>query len=250
MRQLFWFILPLTFFAGSVFAEAPPEFAQSIVETALHKSGIAQHPLVTIEGPTVRMAIFTPYNGYKASTQALGVTIWATVEPELKRLCKAELGKHKHMSRDEINIWLAKLLGLSTNEASARRFVIMDVPAIQAYYGSLPSKIGMFRPCTDPRIRTHRDGSPACPKMMDATDPYIASEYKTWFINNSITSYTLDGGIPWTEYGYTYNWNADATSIEGASEFVILKNTPITVLANPNDPSTAYISAEEYCGAA
>jgi hypothetical protein len=246
----FILLLSSIFFAGNLFAEVPLELEQSIIDTALHKSGVAQHPLVTIDNPSVRMVIFTPYDGYKASRQTLGATIWATVEPELKRLCKAEIAKHKNMSHDELNVWLAKLLGLSTNNASARRFVILDVPAIQAYYGSWPSKIGMFRPCTDPRIRAHRDGTTACPKMMDATDPYIASEYKTWFINNSIASYTLDGGIPWTEYGYTYNWNTNTTSVEGVSEFVILKNTPITVLPNPSNPDTAYISAEEYCGTA
>jgi hypothetical protein len=243
-------LLSSLFLTGNIFAGSASELDSAITNTALHKSGVAQHHLITIEGPVVRMAIFTPYDGYKASSQILGATIWATVEPELKRLCKAEFSKHKNMSHEELSTWLAKLLGLSTKNASARQFVIIDAPAIQAYYGSNPSKIGIFRPCTDPRISAHRDSTPACPKMMDAANPYIASDYKTWFINNSIASFTLDGGLPWTEYGYTYNWNADASNTEGASEFVILKNTPITVLANPNDPSTAYISPEEYCGLA
>jgi hypothetical protein len=248
--QLLSVFLWTTLLANTVFAaeNTSSAFESAIVSTALHRASVATHPLVTIDGPSVRMTLFTPYDGYKTSDKTLGATIWATVEPELQNLCKAQVAKNKKISHEALTIWLTKLLGLPTKDASARRFVIIDVPAIQAHYGSTPSTIGIFRPCTDPRIGTHRDGTPACPKQMDATDPYISSDFKTWFINNSIASFTLDAGMPWTEYGYTYNWNLDARTIDGASEFVVMKNTPITVLANPNNPSTAYISAEQYCG--
>jgi hypothetical protein len=123
----------------------------------------------------------------------------------------------------------------------------MDVPVIQAYYGSPGSTIGIFRPCTDPRISKHTDGSAICPQKMDANDRKISTDYKTWFINYSLDSYQLDNGLPWTGYGYTYNWNDEAANVHGVSEFVVLKNTPIIPLKNPQDPSTVYISPKQYC---
>lgn len=225
------------------------DYQSATIATALHKSGAlpANVSLTTIQGASVRMAIFTTYNSYQPGSTELGASIWATVEPDLKTLCHAYAKQNKKQALS-INTWIAELLGLPAENADKRRFVVLDVPVIQAYYGAPASSIGIFRPCTDPRIGPHQDGSPICPKQMNAADPYISPDYKTWFINNSIAAHSLENGAPWTEYGYTYNWNVAASSVYGVAEFVILKGTLVRVLANPGDRGTAYMTAEQYCG--
>lgn len=239
-------------FAHIGFAE--DAYTTSIVKAALHSEGTPSTPLTTIQGTHVEMVTFTNYTGYKTTDTQLGGTVWTTVEPDLKTQCETYVKQHPHATHQELTRWIAELLGVSPNQAETRQFVVMDVPVIQAYYGTPESPVGIFRPCTDPRIAPHADGTPACPLQMNATDTNIASDYKTWFINNSISSYTLaknagnDAGAPWTEYGFTYNWNKDAQSVFGVSEFVVLKNTPVTILPNPDDGSTAYVTPEAYCG--
>lgn len=246
MKKSILLALITVFLTNHAFAET--DFDLAIKKAALHQPGIAAKPLTTIDGPFVRMTTFTTYPGYKTSDTTLGATIWTTVDPDVKKLCAQYAAKNKgKLTSHQLSVWIAQLLGIPATNADKRRFVILEIPVIQAYYGESPSDIGIFRPCTDPRIGPHNDGTFICPKQMNAADTNIASDFKTWFINNSIASYTLDHGMPWTEYGYTYNWNKDTSSVYGVSEFIVLKNTPVIVLPNPNDSTTVYMSAEEYC---
>lgn len=234
---------------GAVYAVPTSDYDLSVMNAALHQSSVSPTELPTIQGSTVRMVTFTTYTGYKTTDKILGSSIWTSVDPDVKKLCTQYVRENKNkLTQQQLSLWIAQLLGLPETNLEKRRFVILDVPVIQAYYGSSPSNIGIFRPCTDPRIMTHNDGSPTCPKQMNPEDTYISSEYKTWFINNGISSFVTNNGYPWTEYGYTYNWNPLATSIYGVAEFVVLKSTPVTVLANPNDATTAYVTPEQYCG--
>jgi hypothetical protein len=219
------------------------------MHAALHQAGVSLAPLTTLQGSTVRMVTFTSYTGYKTSDSQLGATIWTVAQADLKKVCRQYLRENKqHLTPQQLALWIAQLLGLPETNAEKRRLVVLDIPVIQAYYGSSPSHIGIFRPCTDPRIGAHNDDSPICPKQMNPADSYIASEYKTWFINNNISSYDAEKGAPWTEYGYTYNWNPAASSVYGVAEFVVLKSTPMTVVANPDDARSAYVTPEQFCG--
>lgn len=245
-------VISLFLLSNPLFAEHA--YTASIVNAALHSTNTSPTPLTVISGTHVQMVTYTNYTGYKTTDTQLGATIWTTVQPDLKKLCMQYVKQNAHLTHHQLTLWIAELLGVSPYQADTREFVVMDIPVIQAYYGAPPSTIGIFRPCTDPRIGLHEDGSPICPPQMNAADTNIASDYKTWFINNSISSYTLaknadqEIGAPWTEYGFTYNWNPAAANSYGISEFVVLKNTPVTVLANPYDSSTAYITPEQYCG--
>lgn len=234
--------------ATNTFADC---YTKATINTAMHITGPApnSHPLKTLSGPTARMVIFTTYDGYKpANTILTAPWIWASTEPELRQLCKQYTNQNRNtITHDSLTLWLAQMLGLPTTNASKRRFVMLNVPVIQAYYGNSYNKIGIFRPCTDPRIGPHTDGTAICPAQMNSEDSAITSDFKTWFINNSIAAYRFDSGGPWTEYGYTYNWNPEATDHYGVSEFIILKNTPITILPSPYDSSSAYITPEQYC---
>ncbi len=237
----------IAWFSQSAFADSNTEYQNAVLHAALHQSATLPAPLTTIQNSKVKMVVFTGYDGYKISDTNLGANVWATVAPELKDLCAQYQANNYRTRSKKLNLWIAQLLGLPAENADKRRFVEIEVPAIQAYYGPANSHIGIFRPCTDPRITPHDDGSPICPKFMDITDTNISPDFKTWFINNSINAYQADNGAPWTEYGYTYNWNQAANNTFGVSEFVILKGTPITVLPNQNDATSAYTTAEEYC---
>lgn len=243
---LFFFIFGFTL---QGFAKNIPHFQAAIVNASLHHSYAPKSPLTIIQGTSVKMVLYTNHKGYKLSDVSLGKNIWATVSPELKQACSQYVQSHpRPISHQQLGLWIAQLLGLPAKDASKRYFVEIELPVIQAYYGPTPSMIGIFRPCTDPRIGLHAEGpTPICPKQMNSDDANISSDYKTWFINNSISAHSLDNGAPWTEYGYTYNWDKHAISTFGLSEFIVLKGTPIVILPNPNDPSTPYIAPEEYC---
>ncbi|OGT60867.1 MAG: hypothetical protein A3E85_00985 [Gammaproteobacteria bacterium RIFCSPHIGHO2_12_FULL_45_12] len=221
---------------------------QAIISAALHQRDADDDALTTLDNAHVTLVVFTSYAGYKLNDSQLNATVWTTVAPEMQKQC-AQYVRQKHgtVTTKELTAWIARFLGLPDREADKRRFVALSVPVIQAYYGESFSNIGIFRPCTDPRITPHEDHSPICPDEMDSHNHDITSVYKTWFINNSIAAHRLDHGSPWTEYGYTYNWNNDTSSTQGVAEFVVLKGTPVTVLPNPLDAHSAYISAEQYC---
>lgn len=235
-------------------AFAADAYMNSIDKTALHSVTTDPVPLTIIEGAHVRMVTFTNYTGYKTTDTQMGADVWTTADPELKNQCMQFVKNHPHATHQQLTLWIAELLGVAPYQADTRQFVVFDIPVIQAYYGNPESAIGIFRPCTDPRIGPHADGSSICPSQMNSSDNNIGSDYKTWFINNSIAAYTRsktnnqDNGAPWTELGFTYNWNPEAAMPFGLSEFVVKKNTPVTVLANPLNSNTAYISPEEYCG--
>ena len=59
-------------------------------------------------------------------------------------------------------------------------------------------------------------------------DGSALGEYKDWFNSNILSSYFSPWGqYPWTRLGYTYNWGAD--DAYGLTEFLVLKNSTVTV---------------------
>lgn len=239
------FVISMSSFSSAIISESKT-YQDAIIDVALHQSINTSKSLKTMDSPSARVVVFTNYTGYSLNDDKFGASVWVTLDPEIKELC-SQYVKENQPTHEQLTEWLAKLLGLPIIRASSRQFVLIDVPTIQAYYGDNPNNIGIFRPCTDPRIAKHIDDSVTCPAYMNMDDKNIASDFKTWFINNSIYSHSLSNGAPWTEYGYTYNWNEDATDSFGVSEFVILKNTPMKIVPNPNNQESAYLSAEEYC---
>jgi hypothetical protein len=200
-----------------------------------------------IQGNVVRMVVFTPYTQYHLTDKELDANIWTTVSPEIKQRCSHYLKRQKHsLSLKQLSLWLARLLGLPDKQADQRRIVEIEVPVIQAFYGNSYQSIGIFRPCTDPRIGTHSDHSPICPKQMNMHDPKLSPQFKTWFIKTNFSAHRSRRTL-WSGRGYTYNRNIEAKNPFGVSEFIVLKGTPIKILPNPSDRSTPYISPQEYC---
>nr|WP_320022312.1 hypothetical protein [uncultured Draconibacterium sp.] len=133
--------------------------------------------------------------------------IWVTTAPELLRRMKSE-------KVEDVDLRLKQLLGLPPNSVYSY-FVEMWV-----------SPSDLFRPCPDPEVDDSR-----CELCFPAdTD----SSHIEWINANRISRYypcELYDKYPWSQLGYTYDWNANNTSHVGLSEFVIGNNKNIFINA-------------------
>lgn len=135
--------------------------------------------------------------------------IWITTAPELyKRM------HDQQQSYSDTNLRLKQLLGLP--------------PASEySYFVEFWVKPDdLFRPCPDDEIT---DGT--CQLCFpEGTD----STYINWINENRISRYypcNLNDKYPWTQLGYTYDWNPQNGTHVGLSEFVIKANSDIVVKA-------------------
>lgn len=132
--------------------------------------------------------------------------IWVTVVPEL-------IDKYKSFDKDiDLNLRLKKLLGLPPS-SNYSYFVEIWV-----------SPEDMFRPCPDKEIYDSK-----CNYCFPSD---IDSAHISWINQNRINRYyncDEEKNYPWTQLGYTYDWDSDNTSHIGLSEFVIKKNSQIKI---------------------
>lgn len=131
--------------------------------------------------------------------------IWITTAPEL-------LNRMKKASAKDVNRRLIQLLGLPPN-ATYSYFVEFWVKPED-----------LFRPCPDKEI-TDSKCSVCFPEGTDST-------HIDWINKSRIERYypcDLYRQYPWSQLGYTYDWNAENTKHIGLSEFVIGKDKNIVV---------------------
>ncbi len=139
---------------------------------------------------------------YNTSTYPM---IWVTTAPQLQNWFKQE-------NPADTNLRLNQLLGLPPN-------------AVYSYFVEFWVKPSdLFRPCPDNEITDNR-----CSTCFPAnTDP----AYVTWINESRISRYygcDLYSQYPWTELGYTFDWNPANTKHYGMSEFVIKQNANVYV---------------------
>lgn len=133
--------------------------------------------------------------------------MWVTTAPELLQRMKKE-------NAEDVNLRLKQLLGLPPN-------------SIYSYFVEFWVKPDdLFRPCPDNEI-TDSKCDLCFPENTD-------SSYVSWINANRVSRYyqcDLYKKYPWTQLGYTYDWNADNKSHVGLSEFVIGDNKNIIIKA-------------------
>lgn len=133
--------------------------------------------------------------------------IWITTVPELATRMKNEKATN-------IDLRLKQLLGLPP-------------VSVYSYFVEFWVKPeDLFRPCPDKEITDKVCG--LC--FPDNTD----TSHVAWINGNRITRYYNCGvynNYPWTQLGYTYDWNPGNPSHVGLSEFVIGNNKKIVVKA-------------------
>lgn len=133
--------------------------------------------------------------------------IWVTASPELLKRMKTETATDKELR-------LKQLLGLPP-DSEYSYFVEFWVK---------PEDV--FRPCPDKEITDTR-----CELCFPAQ---TESAHIAWINTNRIDRYyqcELYDKYPWTQLGYTYDWNPQNKSHVGLSEFVIGSNKNIRVNA-------------------
>lgn len=133
--------------------------------------------------------------------------IWISTAPELKNRFK-KLHPTDTVSR------LNQLLGLTPNSAYKYFIEFWVKPA------------DLFRACPDKDI-TDKYCSTCFPNNVD-------EDHKKWINETRINSYygcELYSQYPWTQLGYTFDWNPSNKSHIGLSEFVIGYNKNIYVKA-------------------
>ncbi len=131
--------------------------------------------------------------------------IWVTTAPELQQRMKQE-------KSSDVNRRLIQLLGLPPN-------------SVYSYFVEFwvrPSDL--FRPCPDQEI-TDKKCETCFPAKVDP-------EHFAWINSNRISRYyqcDLTNQYPWTQLGYTYDWNPENKSHVGLSEFVVGANKKIVI---------------------
>ncbi len=154
----------------------------------------------------VLMLTWTSYNGYDnlvGQETMLGVEVWVTPGGAVKSFCQ-ESG----LAGEELDTRLEQLLGLPP-DTGKDRMVALWVP-----------DNAMFRPSPDAEITD----SVASLDFPAGTE----QAHMDWINTLKAESYGTDG-YPWTRLGYTYDWNPDAASEVGMSEFVIEKGSMVVV---------------------
>lgn len=140
--------------------------------------------------------------------------IWVTTAPELLKRMKKE-------KTENADLRLKQLLGLPPNARYSYFIEFWVRPR------------DMFRPCPDNEI-TDSQCDLCFPDNVD-------SSYVSWMNSSRISRYypryCTDEKYPWTQLGYTYDWNADNKSHVGLSEYVIgmNKNIVINAIYTTND---------------
>jgi hypothetical protein len=151
--------------------------------------------------------------------------VWVTLAPELQEWCarldwsdpapEAQAARYQRISQR---------LGLPPY-ALNDRFVLLWVE---------PSRL--LRPCADPSPADDACGA-ALPDSIEVPD-LTRDAYAAWFAGNVGSSYAARGA-PWTRYGWTYDWAADAAEPPyGASEFMLAPGTDYAIEAV--QPAAAY----------
>jgi hypothetical protein len=187
---------------------APPSneelYAKAVREAAVfEQANVLQVKTLPPDAARVKVVTWTRYD-YKLGASPVGVNVWVTIVPEVRDICRSFKG-----AEADIEIRLKQLLGLPLT-AAYTRFVEMEV-----------RREDLFRPCPnpDPQLSTCSDSFPQG----------ISSDHVSFIANQSLSSFKIPGGYPWTRLGYTFDWSPDAKSRYGASEFVVRKGSKVNV---------------------
>ncbi len=199
-----------------------------------------------------RWAFDNVYKPNIGKEMALDRSLWVTVVPEMKNFfikdCPKSISRKNERCPPTVKR-IHQLLGInpkSTYEALVELWVDPNV---------------LFRPSADPETTDHESEIPRIsggnwvfpsdsnpfllPKvnLIDLSKKYVEkpgatkwANYKDWFVNRIDTIYkTADGGWPWTQLGYTYDWG-NPWSFVGLSEFVIRLDPDQTLPPDKEDP--------------
>ncbi len=144
--------------------------------------------------------------------------IWVSPLRQIESFCKT-------FAADDVVLRMQQLQGLPPNldqPSDSWKFLLL----------SLQGPDQLFRPCAND------DPTTPGPCLADF-GPEATEQLEAWIAGQALSSWQLPQGYPWTRQGYTYNWNPNAPSIVGTSEYVIPQGTLVNV--------DALVNAVDYC---
>ncbi len=136
---------------------------------------------------------------------------WVTLAPQMME----RVAKFKFKTQSEVERRLEQLIGLPPNNGKEVFIEIWVQPK------------DLYRPCPDPEINDMACG--LCFSV--AAD----SSHQAWINSLRISSFYPPKddcdftGYPWTQLGYTYDWNPYNKSHVGLSEFILRPNADVIV---------------------
>jgi hypothetical protein len=179
-------------------------YADAIRKAAVfEQANVLQVKTIPPDTARVKVVTWTRYD-YKLGASSVGVNVWVTLVPEVREICRGFKG-----AEADIDLRLKQLLGLPLT-AGYTQFVEMEV-----------RREDIFRPCPNPD-----------PQLSTCTDIFpqgVSPDHATFIATQSLSSFKLPGGYPWTRLGYTFDWSPEAKSRYGASEFVVRKGSKVNV---------------------
>jgi hypothetical protein len=149
----------------------------------------------------------------KDSTYSVGAKydVWVTVAPIIQEKCKTYFRQEK-----DPEMRLRQLLGLQPFTIETDFVEIWVRPA------------DLFRPCPDPETN-----DAGCSLELPEN---VSAEHRQWFNHIRAVQYNDCNdtqfnkyGYPWTQLGYTYDWNPENQTHVGLSEFVIKRNAEVFI---------------------
>lgn len=160
-------------------------------------------------------------HGYSPSDQR--TLMWVTLVPEVRNFCKQYVSINPHNHKDNLPLRIKQYLGLNPKK-KYDLFVQMWVD---------PKDI--FRPCVDPEV----DDSECDLNFNRLKQPIVRNVESYHNLYLLISNMTATYGLPWTGYGYTFDWSNE-TSAVGASEFVLVPKASYEI--------ENVITTSDYCG--
>ncbi len=147
-----------------------------------------------------------------------GYSLWLSAAPQLQRFTNWRRVKNKGLR-------LQQLLGMPPGTPNTSFVEVWVRPA------------DLFRPCPSPQV-----GTKSCPLCFSAADSQNTAHVE-WITAKRLANYTcqpLYQHYPWTDLGYTYDWNPGNRTHHGVSEYVLKTNS--TVYIKRTVPTQAYLT--------
>jgi hypothetical protein len=153
--------------------------------------------------------------------QEMPSDVWVSRADQLLQFCQ---GLPQNLDKDQVILKIQQLQGLppQVNQDPCTWMILQ----VQINVSGLQVPAQFFRPCPDPDPTT----TGPCPSDFENPVPAATTDFQAWMAGQAFSSWQIPGGYPWTHLGYTYNWDPEAKSIVGTSEYVIRQGTAVPVM--------------------
>lgn len=190
----------------------------------------------------IRPSLDESYDGLIPIIKSSGVLMWRTFREEdhvlMAHVIDTDSYHRLHCHRDSVfntngrEVWVTAVpefrkkfsdFGVQTDTVMRVRQLFGFPPVKRCEYviEFWVKPKDMFRPCPDPEI-----DDTACDLCSTSDTTHVE-----WMNSNRLWSYykeSLHKQYPWTQLGYTYDWNPESSEV-GLSEFVIRKNSEVKI---------------------